>query len=239
MSVPEATVQQIREVDRLMVEEYGIPIPQMMELAGYVTARAAMDLFRPQEVLVLVGKGNNGGDGLSAARHLHNFGVAVKVVLAGELHREAPLAQLESLKKLSVPVLDDPANLGNPSLVIDTLLGYSAKGEPRGSVGLLIREARKLGAPVLSVDVPSGLEVSTGTWFRPAFQGSACLTLGLPKSGMTRDKGIKRLLVGDIGIPREAYHRIGVKVPVMFDRGPYFEVRDRMFRAESLKPKSL
>jgi NAD(P)H-hydrate epimerase len=179
-----------------------------------------------------VGKGNNGGDGLAAARHLHNFGVAVKVVLAGEIHMEEPLAQLESLRKLSVPVLEDPADPGSPGLVIDALLGYSAKGEPRGAVALLIREARRTGAPVLSVDIPSGLEVSTGTWFDPCFKESTCLTLALPKKGMTRDPGIERLLVGDIGIPREAFHRIGVRVPALFGKGPVIEVRSRRLRSQ-------
>lgn len=239
MKIPEVTVEQMKEVDRLMTEEFGVSVPQMMELAGHVTARVVMDLFNPGEVLILAGKGNNGGDGLAAARHLHNFGVAVKVVLAGELRREMPRMQLKSLRKLGVPALDNPESIGNgkPNLVIDALLGYSAMGKPRGGTALLIMEARKLGVPVLSVDIPSGLEASTGMWFSPAFEDSTCLTLALPKYGMTSDPGIKRLLVGDIGIPREAFRRVGVEVPVLFREDSYREIS--MGCAKQTKPKSL
>ncbi len=222
--IPSLTVRQMREVDRLMVEEFGVSVLQMMELAGRVTARVAIDLFSPRSVIVLAGKGNNGGDGMVAARHLHNSGAKVRVVLAGELHGEIPLMQLNALGKTGIPVEDSVKCA--PDLVIDALLGYGARGEPRGGVALLIRESRKLSKPVLSVDVPSGLEVSTGKWFSPAFEGATVLTLGLPKEGMLGDPKIKRLLVGDIGIPREVYRKIGVEVPGMFSDREYLEVAE-------------
>ena len=222
INVPESTVEQMQETDCIMADEFGISALQMMELAGHVTACAAIDLFNPREVLVLVGRGNNGGDGLVAARHLHGMGVRIRVVLAGEIHLDNPLMQLNSIDKLGIPV--DNTITGKPDLIIDSLLGFGSRGEPRGAIALLIREANKLKTHMLSVDVPSGLEAFTGTWFRPAFEGATVLTLGLPKKGMTGDPKIGRLLVGDIGIPPEAYKRVGLRVPVLFRKSSYIEV---------------
>jgi NAD(P)H-hydrate epimerase len=218
--VPTATIEQMREIDRIMIE-FGVSVPQMMELAGYVTTRASIDLFKPRDALILAGKGNNGGDGLAAARHLHSLGVRVSVVLAGDIHKEVPLMQLESLKRIGIPIQDSVS--GKPDLIIDSLLGFGSKGAPRGSIALLIREAQELKAPVLSVDIPSGFEPPTGTWFKPSFQGATVLTLGLPKPNMIGNPKIKRLLVGDIGIPQEAFRRVGLKVPPLFKNKQYIE----------------
>ncbi len=222
-SIPECTVEQMRQVDELMEGEFSVSPLQLMELAGFVTARAAMDLFRPSRVLVLAGKGNNGGDGMAAARHLHCMGVRVQVRLAGDVHRELPALQLEALNKLKIQVEDKP--LFQPDLIIDALLGYGAEGEPGGGAALLIHDARRLCVPVLSVDVPSGLDVSAGKWFEPCFREATVLTLGLPKKGMKKDSGIKRLLVGDIGIPPECYQRIGINAHHMFRKGCYEEIK--------------
>jgi NAD(P)H-hydrate epimerase len=227
MDIPTLTVEQMKEVDQLMIKA-GITVPRMMELAGYVTARAAVDIFKPRKALILVGKGNNGGDGLSAARHLHNMGVEVCIVLAGELHKEDSLMQLKPLEELGIKPLPNPSKLGKPDLVIDALLGYSAKGEPRGGVALLVREAKLLGKPILSIDIPTGLEATSGKWFDPAFEGATCLALSLPKKGMDKDKKIARLYVGDLGVPREILKKVGVEAPVMFREGMYGEVKRKL-----------
>ncbi|MCK4714500.1 MAG: NAD(P)H-hydrate epimerase, partial [Candidatus Aenigmarchaeota archaeon] len=223
-NIPVATVEQMREIDSLMAEEFGVSVSQMMELAGYVTARAAIDIFQPGEVLVLVGRGNNGGDGLAAARHLHNMGVRTRVVLAGKNLRDMPLMQLRPLRHMGVPL--EESVKGRPGLLIDALLGYSAQGAPRGRVAELIRQALALKRPVFSVDIPTGLDVSTGMWHEPCFRGSTVLALGLPKPHMLGNPGIRKLMVGDIGIPPEAYRRVGLKVQSLFARSSYIEAGD-------------
>jgi len=214
MKIPCITAEQMREADRITIEEF-VPVEKLMENAGRISADAAYEFFHPRSVAILVGKGNNGGDGLVAARYLHKKGVNVFVVLADSALNDLPLKQLERIKKLGIGIGSEIS--GKPELVIDALLGYSAKGAPRGRVAELIKEAKKLDVPVLCIDIPSGFDATAGEWFSPAFENAVVLTLGLPKTKMDGNSKIKKLLVADIGIPNEVYGRIGVYVEDFFD----------------------
>ncbi len=221
MRIPEATVEQMKDIDRLMPEEFGISLLQMMENAGRLLADAAINEFKPERAVILAGPGNNGADGLVAARYLHNAGVSVEVVLSSErgMLGDTAAGHLKTLDAIGVPSLNKPG--GKPDVVLDCLLGYNTRGAPRGRVAELIRMAKSIRAPVLCCDIPSGFEPSTGEWHEPSFQDAVVMTLGLPKAGMTGDSRIRKLLVGDIGIPPEAYQKAGIDAPMMH-AGPHY-----------------
>jgi NAD(P)H-hydrate epimerase len=146
---PSVTADQMRDVDRAMIEDFHIELMQMMQNAGRGLAEVAVDLFRPRRVLVLAGPGGNGGGGLVAARHLSNRGVMVRVVIAAPADRlgVVPRHQLDILNWMGTfvvpaPVVDLEPTLrvhADVDLVIDALLGYSLAGDPREPVATLIR----------------------------------------------------------------------------------------------------
>jgi NAD(P)H-hydrate epimerase len=191
--VPYVTTDQMRDVDRLMVDEYGIVLLQMMENAGRGLARLARDRFlggdaRGRRVTVLAGGGGNGGGGLVSARRLAGWGATVQVVLVKEPDRldEVPRHQLAILERIAVPytVASDHSSIPPDDMVIDALVGYSLSGAPRGAAAALIREVNATTAPVLSLDVPSGADAATGEVYEPAIKATATLTLALPKVGL-------------------------------------------------------
>ena len=156
-SVSEA---QMRELDRIAIEETGPNLFQMMENAGRALAELALERlgasWRAASVLVLAGPGGNGGGGLCAARHLANRGLRVRVSLAEpDRMREVPAFQRRVLGGTSaeeVPI----DRLGTPDLVLDALLGYSLRGPPHGATAQLIEWTGGIGVPILALDVPSG-----------------------------------------------------------------------------------
>jgi NAD(P)H-hydrate epimerase len=180
--IPAVTADQMREVDRAMVEDLGIELLQMMENAGRNLTDVALRMFAPTSVTVLAGPGGNGGGGLVAARHLHNRGVAVTVTLARE-DALAPVTihQLDILRRMAVPVSPDPPDA---ELVLDALIGYSLRGDPAGRAAQLIEWTNGQRAPVLSLDSPSGLDVTTGRAGSPCVRATATMTLALPKTGL-------------------------------------------------------
>ena len=228
--VPYVTTDQMREVDRLMVEEYGIVLLQMMENAGRALARLARERFldgdaRGRSVIVLAGSGGNGGGGLVCARRLAGWGAAVQVWLANEPERlgEVPGQQLAILKSMGVPfeVAGDDVRLPAADLVVDALIGYSLSGPPRGVTAALIREANASDTAVLSLDVPSGVDAATGEVYEPAIEATATLTLALPKEGLRADDArghVGELYLADIGVPPGLYARpsIGLEVGPVF-----------------------
>lgn len=215
-SIPALTADQMREVDRLMVTEFHITLEQMMENAGRALARLAVDTFRPETVLVLVGPGGNGGGGLVAARHLINSGRRVTVVLATTAERlgEVTAHQLDILRRMEADVTDrlpGPEH-GGVALVIDALIGYSLTGAPRGRAAELIRWANDQPAPILSLDTPSGLDVTTGRAADPCVEATVTMTLALPKTGL-RDAGqVGLLYLADISVLRAVYRKLGIEV---------------------------
>ena len=222
---PAVTAEQMREVDRLMVEDLGIDLVRMMENAGQHLASLAIDLFSPTTAMVLTGPGGNGGGGLTAARHLSNRGVRATVVPSHPEDRLAPVPaeQLGILRRMGVPIASEPFEA---DLLIDALIGYSLHGPPRGRASELIGWANVSGVPVLSLDLPSGLDATTGDVPERCIQATATMTLALPKTGLARTAAeiVGRLFVADISVPPSVFERIGVGVPRLFDRSPIVEL---------------
>jgi NAD(P)H-hydrate epimerase len=237
-SIPTVTAAEMAEVDGLAVDEFGIDILQMMEQAGshlaeLVRAELGGDL-RGRRVIVAVGPGNNGGGGLAAARHLANRGASVRVILARPVNRlsEAGRHQLATLLQMSVDccvaIYDVPdeeldRELASADAIVDAVLGYRGSGPPHdGVLGLVDRVARA-SVPVISLDLPSGIDADTGEAPGAAVKATATLTLALPKPGLFRAAGRERagrVYLGDIGLPAALYRRLGLEAGFPFAEGP-------------------
>jgi len=170
-----------------------------------------------RSICCLVGKGNNGGDGLVAARHLHDWGARVTVALGGERDevRDVPARQLGTVERMEIPVGDPQKGFGRAELLVDALLGYGARGNPREPVAGLIRQANASGVRILAVDIPSGLDATTGEPNDPCIAASATVTFGLLKTGFLNPKAkgfVGELYLADISMPREVYTKYG-RVP--------------------------
>jgi NAD(P)H-hydrate epimerase len=216
--VPALTAEQMRRVDEVAVEEIGPQLLQMMENAGRNLARNAM-AARPglREVTILAGPGGNGGGGLCAARHLENHGLDIRVVLdrdPAELSG-ATATQWSILDTMGVGRADDAREaIFNGDVVIDALLGYSLDGAPRGRIGELI-DLTGTAEYLVSLDVPSGVDATTGERPGAAIEPDWTLTLALPKTGLTAVEN--PIYLGDIGIPAVVYERVGIDYKSPFE----------------------
>jgi len=227
--VTSVSIDQMREVDRLMLEDAGISLVQMMENAGRCLATHARGMLggdaRGQQVVVLAGRGGNGGGGLAAARRLFVWGATVTVVLAQSRDdmRGVPRQQLTSVEWIGIPVrlaADGISELlASADLVIDALIGYNLRGAPAGRVAVLIQAANASGRPILALDLPSGLDGDSGEASNPTIRATETLTLALPKRGLLAPAArlwVGRLHLADISVPEKVYRRLGLTVGPIF-----------------------
>jgi len=236
-SIPTVTAAQMAEVDRLAIDEFGIDLLQMMEQAGshlaeLVRAELGGDL-NGKRVVVAVGPGNNGGGGLVAARHLANRGASVRVILARPVNRltEAGRHQLATLLEMSidccVAIYDVPEEevdleFSTADAIIDAVLGYRAAGAPHDGVLWLVDRIGRAAAPVISLDLPSGIDADSGDAAGAAVRATATMTLALPKPGLFTASGREhagRVHLGDIGLPAVLYRRLGLDAGTPFAAG--------------------
>ena len=231
--VTSVSIDQMREVDRLMTEDAGISLLQMMENAGRCLATHARDMLggnvNGRRIVVLAGRGGNGGGGLVAARRLFIWGATVMVALAQSRDdmRGVPRQQLAILEWIGIPVRlvgDGISDLfADADLVIDALIGYSLRGAPGGPVAQLIRAADASGRSTLALDLPSGLDGDSGQASDPTIRATETLTLALPKRGLLAPAArpwVGRLYLADISVPEKVYRRLGLTV------GPIFATSD-------------
>ncbi len=232
-TIPALSAAQMREVDRLMVEHYHIELLQMMELAGRHLAHLARSRFLAgasagTSIVVLAGKGGNGGGACVAARRLAAWGANVSVVVTHPIEQITPVAaqQRETLFHMGIPILtsDEVANIQAPTLIIDGVIGYQLQGSPRNDAARLIHWMNEQPSPILSLDLPSGLDATTGAVGDPCARATATLTLALPKSGL-RAAGaaeyIGELYLADISVPPELYTLLPdlEAIPAVFQHG--------------------
>lgn len=216
-----------------MVEVYDIRLIQMMENAGRNLADLAQAMLagdvRDRPVLVLAGRGNNGGGGLVAARHLANRGAEVQVVLARDMDdfSGVPAHQLDSLLAMGVSVTTagDGWELPSADLILDALIGYGLSGNPQGATAGLIQLADSHPAPILSLDAPSGLDATSGILYDPCIRATATLTLALPKAGLfAAPEVVGELFLADISVPPALYEDIDIVLPPIFAVSPILQV---------------
>ncbi len=221
------TAEEMKDIDGSAIQYYGIDVASLMENAGLATALLARHMcggvFRSKRIACLTGKGNNGGDGLVAARHLHNWGAEMTVVLSSgrEDLGEAVKRNLATAEALGVPVSGPDAPLEGLDLLLDALLGYSSKGPPREPMASLILRANASNVPILAVDIPSGMDPDTGFPYEPCIRAEATITLGLPKTGFLNPGSASNagaLYLGDVSLPRESYLKTGADPPFAGER---------------------
>jgi len=209
---------QIRRVDRLAVDHYGIPSIVLMENAGRGAAEIIEQHHGPRGVgVIFCGTGNNGGDGCVIARHLHNLEWHVSIVVSGDESKMTPdmLTNLEIVRAMGLRITmldadDDPQSARSviepDSIVVDALLGTGFHGHVREPLAGLIRainEAPKRGT--VSVDVPSGLDCESGTPSNATIRADRTITFVAVKSGFVRPEALPWLgtvHVASIGAPR-------------------------------------
>ncbi len=215
--------QSVRAVDRAAIEEYGIPGIVLMENAARSLAAEALKMLAtqrsPATVLIICGSGNNGGDGYALARHLHNAGCLPILVSLGE---PAPgtdaSVNCEICRKLALRerAPDAPDLLADADLIVDAIFGTGLARPVKGAAAEMIERINAAEAPVLAVDVPSGLDCDTGRELGAAVKATRTVTFVGPKSGFG-EPGARQytgtVVVADIGAPVELVERFGRQRP--------------------------
>ncbi len=236
MSIPAITVEQMREVDRLMVEEYHISLPQMMEHVGRNLADFSIERLKTKHgekdrfsIVIACGTGNNGGGGMVAARFLANRGHIITVVLAGNSDKFKPVPanhwktlQAMNVRMIEVNSTDSIGAYNDSDLIIDAIVGYSLKGELRGVPAQVVRDILQSGREVVSLDVPSGLDATTGKFSLDCIKALATMTLALPKTGLIKEKAkgyTGDVFIADIGVPPGLYTKLGLPEVDLFQDG--------------------
>ncbi|MDH3730433.1 MAG: NAD(P)H-hydrate epimerase [Acidimicrobiia bacterium] len=217
VDVPAVTTDQMREVDRLMIEGAGISLLQMMENAGRSLAAVVLARYPEASITILAGKGGNGGGGLVAARHLANRGASVTVVMGADDLSPVAAHQFSIVKAMGVPLVPEPVAA---DVVVDALVGYSLRGAPRGRTAELIGWANESPGQVVALDMPSGVDSTTGETPGAAVSAGATMTIALPKTGLVASDLAGHLYLTDISVPQSVYATLGVEVPAdLFTQG--------------------
>ncbi|MHA2857966.1 NAD(P)H-hydrate dehydratase [Paenibacillus lautus] len=186
-------------------------------------ARLPTALAEQEHWLILVGKGNNGGDGVVAARHLRDAGISVTLLYAAEpsaLAGEAAV-QRDAAAALGIPALVHgraAVDYGAYTGIVDALLGTGATGAPRGAYAALIQAANDSGLPIVSADIPSGLDADTGARHEPCISAAVTVCLAFLKRGLVQYPGAGaagRVVVRSIGIPASLCRELGVSTHLL------------------------
>lgn len=239
--VPLVSATQMREIQGVAQEEFGVDILQIMENAGRAAAVLALSMLggkaRGQRIVVLAGGGNKGGAGLCAVRNLVNWGFIVTPVLA-EVESEMSFVarrQVQILRAAGILDHEEAVNeyavereLAEADLVIDALVGYGLQGPPVGMASAVTKLALDSRKPILAIDVPTGVNATTGDVSNPAIKAVTTLMLDLPKKGLivaAAKANVGSLYLADIGIPRVVHERLGIRIDGLFSEGPIVRIR--------------
>jgi NAD(P)H-hydrate epimerase len=240
LRIPVITTDQMKQIDNLAVNKYNLQLIQMMENAGRslakLTKKILRNSLRKNNLIIAVGKGNNGGGGIVAARHLNNWGAKVTLLLPQE-----PLSGVPEIQRKIIQNLPIQRKIGKQALqeisfaknqiILDAMIGYGLKSNPKGWVASMINKINALNTTILSLDVPSGLDASTGKILNPCIKATATMTLALPKTGLLKKEAkevVGSLYLCDIGIPSILYKEIGLQVDPIF-------IRDSIIKLEKFQ----
>jgi NAD(P)H-hydrate epimerase len=222
------TAREMRDIDRIAIEKYGIAGALLMERAGLAVVSVINKVFfegsGSPTVIILCGGGNNGGDGLVIARLLHNQGRDIKVFLASkpaDLKGDSKI-NCNAAKRFGVKIYPlnkflntDFSPLTSPFVIVDALLGTGLSKEVRSSLSDVIRKINRMSSPVVSVDIPSGISSDTGQIMSSAVKAQHTVTFGLPKRGHLLYPGAEytgNLHIAEIGFPRSLLESKKIRV---------------------------
>ena len=217
MNMRIATAQQMRETDRIAIQERGIPSTDLMERAAAAVAEEVMTLVGDcaGRVVCFCGPGNNGGDGVACARLLLEAGFEVRCVLVGSHEKMTGDTRAMEVKlaaaggKLEPFQPDDPAFAAwclRADAMVDAIFGIGLNSDVRGDALTAIQMMNTCDIPVVSADISSGVEADTGRVLGTAVHAARTVTFTLPKAGHYVGKGglcTGELTVVDIGIPKD------------------------------------
>lgn len=234
-ALPLVTGKQMSAVDTAMAEVCGLDLMQVMEVAGRAIAIVARQQWNRATpggtVSILCGSGGNGGDGFVCGRYLFGWGIPVELWLARDpdVMRGLAAHQLAVCKKIGMHVIgpDRAPHFDNTSLIVDGLFGFGLSAAPTGHATALIQAANGSPASVLAIDIPSGVDATTGAAFDPAIRADLTVTLGLPKQGLVREPGERfagNVVVADIGIPAAAYQTAGIPLTPAFQQATFIDL---------------
>lgn len=212
---------EVREIDRKAIEEYEIPGIILMENAGRNVAEEILKMLswpKKAKVVIFCGKGNNGGDGFVIARHLYNKGVNVSVYLLtrisnvladGDASTNLKILLNMNLKVnelLEGDMKEIRKELQDCNIIVDAIFGTGLSGEVREPARSLIMEINETNIPVVSVDIPSGLDCDEGVVLGAAVKATKTVTFVAAKAGFFKECGREytgELIVSDISVPKE------------------------------------
>lgn len=207
MKLQPLTSTEMKEFEKYACDNFNITIDEMMQNAGKAVFDVVMEQVIPADkdynshvrILVVVGKGNNGGDALVTAKLLKENGADVTVFKIPNYKSQIPDSGFD--------------------LIIDGIFGFSLKGNPRPPADGIINQMNTSGVPILSIDVPSGLDCETGKLMSPVIKAAYTVTLGIPKIGLDRYKdNVGKLYMGNVGIPQRAYQKLDIHTPIFFGK---------------------
>lgn len=224
------TAAEMRQIDQDTIEGIGIPGIVLMETAGSAIVRSIEQHYPAcKRIGILAGKGNNGGDGIVIARQLAHAGRDVHLFLVsppesftGEAHINLQIAKNLKLRIEEIPTDTTPGVEKDASLnyiascefLVDAILGTGLRGEVRDPIATIINAINNLPTPILSVDLPSGLDADTGNPLGTCVQADRTVTIGLPKRGLLVHPGAEltgKLEVADIGFPEQIIEAQDIK----------------------------
>ncbi len=206
-------------------------VQQLDDVCDHIASRGT-------DLVILCGGGNKGAAGLTAARHLSNWGFRIDPIICG-VEEEAAFMVRRQLQTLRYAGILEPADLesseitvedqlADADLVIDALIGYGLEGAPQGIASAVTQLSLQAARPTLALDVPTGVNATTGEVSTPAIRACTTLMLDLPKRGVL-ELGARHhtgeLFLADIGIPRSVHERLGVSIPGVFSEGPIVRLR--------------
>jgi NAD(P)H-hydrate epimerase len=213
--VTAVTAAEMAAVDRVAVEEFSLGVIQMMEHAGRTLSRVVLG-SDADRITVVAGGGGNGGGGLACARHLAARDRLHAVICDRPVDEyvDAPATQQQLLANTGVGLIDATANpesamtaINEATHIVDALIGYGLTGAPRGIAAELI-DTMDSAAPVTSLDLPSGIDATTGEAPGAVVDPETTVTLALPKTGLAPTES--RLVCADLGIPPAVYDAAGI-----------------------------
>ncbi|MFG0263851.1 MAG: NAD(P)H-hydrate epimerase [Rhodopirellula sp. JB055] len=208
---PPMTCERVREIDRVAMEQFQMPGIVLMENAGRGAAERIDQISPGGNVLILCGKGNNGGDGFTIARHLQLAGREVTILAMAsvdELHGDAAIqAKIAEAAGIEIQVLGDTATktfLPAADIIVDGLLGTGAKPPLRGRFVDVVESANAASAVRIALDIPTGMDGDTGETGEPTFHADHTLTFAAPKVGFAKQDAARftgQVHVISIGVP--------------------------------------
>ena len=208
-------------IDEKLINTPGFSIDQLMELAGFSVACAVHDFYSSiydnnaanRQITIVSGPGNNGGDGLVAARHLKHFGYAPNLIYPKKSKGILFDNLLQQCKDLDIPVSQTipVATLNEAAIVVDAVFGFSFQGPIRDPFIDIINSFSSINVPVFSVDIPSGWDVDYGDIYRTNFIPTALISLTLPKKSTKEYGGVH--YIGGRFIPPFLQQELNLKLP--------------------------